>query len=367
MLLHKLDVPQVMPQTMAFVVDRSRLSQFRKALRVVVEDGSIGPWVEFCESRREAFTRQWHEAEVILDVRQIRLWHRIARQEDPTLPRQGFIGVSAHRYLNLLERIDGLSGREGWAIAALNSLREPHHEDDDLAVPLPTPRSLSWARELKFKSTSGAVSRTVLDPTNDVALNVPKHLDAKHMSPLDVLELARHQLSVSAVVKLLCDPFTPSIGPGPFLPPPPNAVSLQDPEWPVLPLFAVTHHDWPLVRGHLLGGKALLEAEQTVRAAAPTREWHAPYRAAPIDDARWAELVGEHWPRCRERFANALDKAYREHDAVLLLENNRSDTFWAGIDWPAPSAESGVSNAAALEKWSPKQTIRADDELVYSE
>lgn len=64
MLLHELDVPYVMPHTMAFVVDRARLSQFRQALRAVLEDGQAGPMRQFCDSRRIAYTRERNRARV---------------------------------------------------------------------------------------------------------------------------------------------------------------------------------------------------------------------------------------------------------------------------------------------------------------
>ena len=207
MLLEKLDVPQVMPQTMAFVVDRARLAHFRQALRGVLEEGDfeLGP--------------------------------RLSMSGAARAPTQG--------------------PRGAWA----------------------------WAG-----------SRTAVD--------------------------------------LIGTPFCDSVGPGPFLAPPTCASSLQNPEWEVLPLFEVTHRKWPLVDGHMLGGKALLQAEEEVRASKPSRQWHTNF--ARVDDARWEELLTEHWARCRSRFANALARAYRAHEAVLMLPNDRSKPFWAGIDWPAP-------------------------------
>ncbi len=360
MLLQKLDVPIVMPHTMAFVVNRARLSQFRQALRVVLEDGTIKPWLEFCEARRSAFVDQWNQAEVVLDVAQIRQWHATARQSDPSLPKRGFVTVLAHRYHTLVERLDGLAGREGWALAALNGLR---NSDDDETLELAEPKDVAWVRNLRFAVSNSRSSRNVLDPVNDLSMGVPPALHHQgHMSPLEVLQLARNQLCTARVASLLCEPFSQSIGPGPFLPPPANAQSLQDPEWPVLPLFAVTHPHWPLVGGHMLGGKALLEAEAMVRYAAPTREWHKMLSSSTrVDDRRWEELVDTHWVRCRDRFADRLNRAYREHDAVLMFENNRSDAFWIGPDWPSVVNESGYNHNALplnLASASPGSSIR---------
>lgn len=338
MLLHKLDVPYVMPHTMAFVVDRARLSQFRQALRAVLEDGVAEPMRSFCASRRNAYLRERNQARVNIDVDQIRQWHALAETKTPVLPPKGFVTVPAHRYLSFLQGRAGLEIGQKWSLTALEKLRNEH---DDERYDLPEPKDVSWARDLRFRIADGRELPNVIDPTADVVLGLPKRLDFEDMTPLEVLELARNQLGGQQLLELLVDPFTPSVGPGPFLPIPPNATPLQDPTWPVLPLFAVTHANWPLIQGHMLGGKGLLEAEEWVRGALPSRKWHPLPELTPVDGAEWRGLVKSHWPRCVDRFANTLAHAYRSHEAVLLINAELPNSYWAGSTWPvaAPAVD----------------------------
>ncbi len=350
MLLHKLDVPYAMPHTLAFVVDRTRLSQFRQALRSVLEDGVAEPMRQFCASRRATYCREWNSARVSIDVDQIRQWHSLAQTKAPLLPSRGFISVPAHRYLAFLQRRAGLEFGQKWSLSALEKLRNEH---DDENFELPAPKDVSWARDLRFRISDGRELPNVIDPAEDLVIGLPRKLDFGGMTPLEVLELARNQLGGAGLVELLVDPFTPSLGPGPFLPIPPCATPLQEPSWPVLPIFAVTHSRWPLVPGYMLGGRSLLEAEAWVRASQPSRKWHPLPELNPVDGAEWRGLVGQHWRRCADRFTTMLSRAHQAHEAVLLINSELSGSFWAGPTWPA--AASAVDFAG--------QTLREGDRV----
>lgn len=332
MLLQKLDVPVVLPHTMAFVVDRKRVSKLRAALKVLTEQAQVEPLRTFCESRRPELIEQLNKARVAADAKEINYLYELANLDAPTM-NEVFI-VPTQRWLDISQSHRALETSEPWAITSLHELRQDVKPVD--ALDLPTLKNVWWARGLTFRGADGAINREVKDPVGDVVVGVPPDLDMGEMTPFDVIEMMRSLLATPTLLELLTEPFTPSVGPGPFLPVPVNASRLQDSMWQALPIFAVKHWNWPLVGGYVLEGDALRDAEKVVRSASPRRDWHASYNVNPANDAVWEQLVDEHWPRLSVRFANALLDAHREQAAVLLLDNDLAHPFWSGPNWPKP-------------------------------
>jgi len=330
MLLQKLDVPVACPHTLAFAVDRKRVSKLRAALKELIEQAQVAPLRAFCEARSPELIQQLSTARVAVDAKEINRLYELANLDAPTMT--DVFTVPADRWLAISQSHVALEENEDWALRLLHELRDDVKPVD--AIELPALKNVWWARGLTFRGTDGVIRREVQSATDDVVIGVPEEFDMGEMSPFDVLEMMRAHLTTPLLLEMLTEPFSPSFGPGPFLPVPPHATPLQDPRWQPLPIFAVKHWNWPLLEGFVLEDDDLREVEKMVRTAEPQREWHESYNSQPIDDATWKQLVEDHWPRLSERFAVALGQAHRDEKSVLILNNDLSHPFWCGPAWP---------------------------------
>ena len=330
MLLQKLDVPVVAPHTLAFVVDRKRVSKLRAALKELLEQAQVAPLRAFCEARSPELIQQLSTARVAVDAKEINKLYELANLDAPTMTE--LFNVPADKWLAISQSHHALETNEAWALKLLYELRDDVKPVEK--VELPALKNVWWARGLTFRGTDGVIRREVQSATEDVVLGLPQEVDMGEMSPFDVLEMMRSHLTTPLLLEMLTEPFVPSVGPGPFLPVPPHATPMQDPRWQPLPIFGVKHWNWPLLEGYVVGDDDLLEVEKVVRAAQPRRDWHQSYNGQPIDEDTWERLIDAHWPRLRDRFADALAQAHRDEKALLLVNNDLSHPFWCGPTWP---------------------------------
>ncbi len=201
----------------------------------------------------------------------------------------------------------------------------------------PAPQcELGWLRSLKFReSSSDHWSPRVTDPATDIVL-VPEeaNLGSFPHSPSSVLDAVRDRLALGDMLETTLGAFMLSEGPGPFLPTPPMAEPFEDPSWKPLPLFDVSHWNWPLLDLHVLDGERLEQAAAWVLDVAPDRAWHDRFALEPIDESSWQDATAKHWPSCRDRFLGLLRAARQGEQVVLLLDNDLSHPCWPGALWP---------------------------------
>ena len=185
------------------------------------------------------------------------------------------------------------------------------------------PADIPWVRQLRFRDEGGGPSRVHIDSVDDVVV-APSELVERSTfwSPYVVLQEARYAVN-HHTVGVLVGPAMRSRGPGPFLPPPIEAVPIEDSSWRKLPLFAVTDHwGWPFFDFTFLEGQNLDVAAASIGDAVPTRDRHERYDTRPIDDSDWRELIERYWPECRRRYLELLTTASRDDRAVVFLDND---------------------------------------------
>jgi hypothetical protein len=356
MLLHLLDTPQHLPQTMAFAVDVAALETLREALRAVEERGHLKPMRALWKQHVGAFKKAWVAARSEVDAGWLRaLCDEASRSavllglKAPALKpvlswleKRSAVQLSPLIWLEL-KRHEGLSAdvaqfvKAGAAIigrgrfeALVSTLK---------AVPkgvVPPPEltgpsgELGWVSALRFRATgvSGPLREKIVDPINDVVEGPAEaELGEWETSASSLFERVRGDVAADQVLALLVGAHVPSEGPGPFLPPPPQSIAMEAAEWRRLPLFVASHWSWPLFQARFLAGGSLGLAAKWVKASEPDRSFHG---EPTISAAAWRELVSAHWPRCRDRFVELLTRAEREGRAVVMLDAELSHAFWVG-------------------------------------
>lgn len=349
---------------MAFAVGRDRFTPLRDSLRAVVEAGDVEPmrWMwnqhrartmhernnvrfrvesshllALCSEGLEAA----HALNIVADVSPVLTWLKnrevadlappswlalaagweIGSQAEALLREGGERGrfIATSRVQTLTEALAGLPS----PIAMADAPRGPQSE-------------LGWLRSLKFReASSDRWSARVTDPATDIVL-VPDEANFydHEPTPSSLLDAVRDRLALGDMLEATTGPFMLSEGPGPFLPTPPMAEPVEAPTWKRLPLFDVSHWNWPLLDVHVLYGAKLEHAAAWALDVAPERAWHDRFNVEPIDESLWQDAISEYWPRCRDRFVGLLRGARRQEQVVLLLGNDLSHPCWPGALWP---------------------------------
>ena len=273
---------------MAFAVNRKELDELRAALRHVIEEAET-------ERMRAVFDR--YTPRFKRDLGRLRFRVRRATLEDfcaiaqraaalldlevdlseleHWLQGREALDLKPNHWLNLGGSVAGaptkellnlneskgvrlvLKNRVHVLLSLLRELRDPDTKDEEpLSSPRPEAWDVSWVKDLRFGSHQDAPSRTtIVDPIEDVLL-APSGLTlgSGDTAPYDLLNRVRDAIRPLDILQALIGPFVMSEGPGPFLPMPEMAVPLEDPSWDKLPLFSVSHWNWPLVDCRVLEG-----------------------------------------------------------------------------------------------------------------
>ena len=335
----RFDLPCYAPQTAAFLVDASMLSEVRGALADVLRgDGRARD--AFVEARHPAFARatrarRWRVPRATVDrlVAEVET-HCSAEPElraDIAAARERFAArapagatlvVPAARW-HWLERTFGPVRfmPDGWA----GYFREALDDLFDDVEPPDAPRAvgdLAWVAEARVYrgGTDEPIAPAHADLFND---DVRFTLDGAQVDlpPYSFVDRVREIVGVRKLLEMLAGPFTPSRGPGPFLPRPAAAAPLIAPT-NAPPLFC----EVPLVAAHVLVGATTLDAARAeVEAArAPIKPWTGGelYEHSPTDppwNVPWSALVPS-WDTWRTRFVELLAEAAHSDEAVLLVD-----------------------------------------------
>ena len=310
MLLHLLDTPYYAPQTMAFAIARDDLAAYREGVRAVVEHADVRP---FSELHRPWTPRRRPLAPGWLD----RMTDEIEKAAD-------IVGLERPVRLTATELPMSTIVRLGEATGVVAFVEAYGAEDEGLA--------------LVARSQVGVLLDALADPEPEPESAWGGPYDVGWAAALSADEeeehfTARQQVRsytgyLSALEGLVGWELV-SRGPGPFLPPPPGARWIEDPSWKKLPLFVGDHWDLPFCKVKSLEGDELLEAIEA--STLPDRAWHASYAVRKISDDGWAEMVEEHWPRCRDRYVDLLTTCHRDDRAVVFLENVLDHAIWPGV------------------------------------